>query len=313
MKFRFPTVQPILWWTEPDQGFYTMRVTSPFAMRSDGFHGALDIGNHRLYDDVVACGPGKVIAEGFLKEPWSSATTRFATGNYGGLMAVIEHAPGIVSIYAHLNQTVISVGDAVASGQKIGTIGETGSAIGQGHLHFGVQMRADLVPAGVATHTTALGLGLDVDPWPLITGRVEIDTQEEQDMRFTGSQLKVIDGAAKFTLSAASNFRAAATRQSDAIAQFPAGTPVYPSVSVDGELIGDNDQWAMCFMYVGTAYVLGYFHTSVLQAPPVPTDYTALYEAEKAKTSTLQTTIQAQTQTIAQLKTKIAAAKSALA
>ena len=42
-------------------------------------------------------------------------------------------------------------------------------------------------------------------------------------------------------------------------------------------------------------------------------DYKALYEAEKAKTSTLQTTIQAQTQTIAQLKTKIAAAKSALA
>lgn len=42
-------------------------------------------------------------------------------------------------------------------------------------------------------------------------------------------------------------------------------------------------------------------------------DYRALYEAEKAKTSTLQTTIQAQTQTIAQLKTRIAAAKSALA
>ena len=48
-----------------------------------------------------------------------------------------------------------------------------------------------------------------------------------------------------------------------------------------------------------------------LNAPPV--DYKALYEAEKAKNSTLQTTIQAQTQTIAELKTKISAAKSALA
>ena len=52
---------------------------------------------------------------------------------------------------------------------------------------------------------------------------------------------------------------------------------------------------------------------SEIQNPPVPVDYRALYEAEKAKTATLQTTIQAQTQTIAQLKTRIAAAKSALA
>lgn len=47
--------------------------------------------------------------------------------------------------------------------------------------------------------------------------------------------------------------------------------------------------------------------------PPAPIDYKALYDAERAKNATLRNTIRTQTETIAELKTKISAAKTALA
>lgn len=179
MKFRLPTALPILAFGEPDQGFSTHRVTSPFALREDGFHGGLDIGNHREGDTLVAVADGTVIACGFLKEPWSTSTTRFATGNYGGLMVVVDHG-GVISIYAHMRMRAVSTGDRVQAGDKIGEVGQTGSAIGQAHVHFGMQAPAHRVPPVVKTHPTSLGIGLDIDPWPLITGRVEL--MEDADL-----------------------------------------------------------------------------------------------------------------------------------
>lgn len=52
-----------------------------------------------------------------------------------GNVVVIEHASGLRSLYAHLNQRDVSVGDVVASGERIGLSGNTGNATGP-HLHL---------------------------------------------------------------------------------------------------------------------------------------------------------------------------------
>lgn len=179
MKFGSPMEIPILAYQTPDQGFATARVTYPFAWRSDGFHGALDIGNGREGDALLAVQDGTVIAVGNLKLPWSDPTTRFPSGNYGGLMTVVEHYPKVVSIYAHQRLVTVKAGDKVRKGQKIGEIGSTGSAsVGGAHVHFGIQAPAELVPPGLGTRPTPLGYGLDVDPWPLITGQLELLVEE---------------------------------------------------------------------------------------------------------------------------------------
>ncbi len=55
-------------------------------------------------------------------------------GIYGNCV-VIDHGLGIASLYGHLSQIAVAVGDDVARGQQIGTSGQTGLAGGD-HLHF---------------------------------------------------------------------------------------------------------------------------------------------------------------------------------
>jgi len=57
-----------------------------------------------------------------------------------GQMIVIDHGKGWQSLYAHLASILVKCGQEVYSGDKIGTIGDTGSAQGA-HLHF--ELRSD--------------------------------------------------------------------------------------------------------------------------------------------------------------------------
>lgn len=312
--FRPPVTRPLHpnSWVRP-RGSLDFRVTSPFGPRDlngdgkiDDFHGALDIGNGRLGDDVVAARDGNVIAAGYLKEPWSESTTLYPTGNFGGLMVVIGHPGGMVSIYAHLANRSVGVGERVVAGQRIGAIGDSGSAQGQGHVHFGIQ--ASKAIPGVAAHKTLYGIGLDVDPWPLITDMIPdtaLPLEEDDVQTYGGAELRPL--GAPFTLEIASHFRAASTRQSDSLAIFAAKTVVYPSVAVTGEKIGDNDQWAPCYMYVDGRYRWGFFHTSLLVPPAIDC------AAEKATIAQQAEQIAVTKTQLAEAKSKINAAKAALA
>lgn len=56
-------------------------------------------------------------------------------GGYGN-MIVIDHGNGLQSLYAHLDQVNVEVGQLVSAGEVMGTIGETGRVMNGPHLHF---------------------------------------------------------------------------------------------------------------------------------------------------------------------------------
>ena len=59
------------------------------------------------------------------------AQERIVTGN----SVVIEHLPGIMSVYFHLNTMNVTKDQIVSQGQQIGTVGTTGLSTGA-HLHW---------------------------------------------------------------------------------------------------------------------------------------------------------------------------------
>ena len=58
-------------------------------------------------------------------------------GSSAGKNVVIQHSNGYYTVYAHMSDIYVSVGQSVGRGQKIGAMGRTGVATGT-HLHFGV-------------------------------------------------------------------------------------------------------------------------------------------------------------------------------
>jgi len=90
------------------------------------FHPAIDIAAP-LFTPVVAAGAGRVSFVGHFSD--------------GAMLVLISHGDGFVTMYAHLDDgfrpPTVHVGDSVAAGQVIGTIGLTGITTGP-HLHFEV-------------------------------------------------------------------------------------------------------------------------------------------------------------------------------
>ncbi|MFO7849148.1 MAG: M23 family metallopeptidase [Spirochaetia bacterium] len=83
-----------------------------------------------------------------------------------GKSVVIEHLPGMYSIYFHLDSLDVEKGDWVEQGERIGTVGETGLATGS-HLHWEVRLN-----------------GEPMDPWELTkTGIFEIISITEGPLR----------------------------------------------------------------------------------------------------------------------------------
>jgi len=54
-----------------------------------------------------------------------------------GRTVLVDHGQGAVSAYFHLDTVIVSKGDIIRAGQRIGRVGATGLATGP-HLHFGM-------------------------------------------------------------------------------------------------------------------------------------------------------------------------------
>ena len=91
------------------------------------FHKGLDITKPGCAGEpIVASASGTVI-------------TASNTGNGYGIHVVIDHGNKISTLYAHMSECCVNVGDEVYQGQTIGYIGCTGYAYGN-HLHFEVRV-----------------------------------------------------------------------------------------------------------------------------------------------------------------------------
>ena len=93
-------------------------------------HYAIDIGN-------VMNTPIYAAAEG-------TVTTSRDGWNYGyGKYIIVDHGNGVETLYAHMNERKVSVGDEIKTGQLIGLMGNTGNVWGPTgiHLHFEVRIR----------------------------------------------------------------------------------------------------------------------------------------------------------------------------
>ena len=59
---------------------------------------------------------------------------------YAGKSVVLDHGHGIYSVYFHLSQIDVSVGDKLSRGEVLGLSGDTGRVTGP-HLHFGIMVQ----------------------------------------------------------------------------------------------------------------------------------------------------------------------------
>ena len=116
-----PMVKPLsIAWRET-AGFADERRYLYHSGGSDStLHGGIDLGA-KEGSEVLACAAGRVVF----------AASRIVTGN----TVVIEHLPGLFSIYMHLSAIATSEGAVVASGERIGSVGSTGLSTGP-HLHW---------------------------------------------------------------------------------------------------------------------------------------------------------------------------------
>lgn len=107
----------------------SFRMTSPFGRRWGRMHEGIDMaGSHG--SPILATADGVVVEAG-------------REGAYG-LMVEIRHSFGVSTVYGHLSDIDVSVGQKVSRGDKIGAMGNTGRSTGT-HLHYEVRTNGDAV------------------------------------------------------------------------------------------------------------------------------------------------------------------------
>jgi len=135
-----------IWSTTGNQIYHTgvfslpvtsTRRTSPFGFRrtnvfSDGtrsssIHAGIDFGVP-TGTEVRACGRGRVVL----------SRMRILTG----YSIVIEHAPGVYSMYYHLDRIIAEEESIVETGDLIGLVGSTGFSTGP-HLHWEIRVSGE--------------------------------------------------------------------------------------------------------------------------------------------------------------------------
>lgn len=108
------------------------RISSRFA--TSRMHPILDIFRAHRGVDVAAPHGTRIVAP-------ASGRVRYVGWRLGyGLTVELEHSGGVVSRLAHCGKSLVKVGDRVALGTPVATVGATGVATGP-HVHFEVLAR----------------------------------------------------------------------------------------------------------------------------------------------------------------------------
>ena len=97
---------------------------SRYGVRDHRLHRGVDVSIIRD-EPVVAAFPGTVVV------------SKYNQGGYGHYV-MVEHENGLSTIYGHLSERLVKVGDKVYPGDIVGLAGNTGKSSGA-HLHFEIR------------------------------------------------------------------------------------------------------------------------------------------------------------------------------
>ena len=109
-----------MYYRQPFKGEYPITQyygKTPYSANHTGIDYACPAGT-----PILASESGTVVHSGWLQGGW-------------GYCVIIRHSDGNATLYAHLGECKVSVGEKVKKGQVIGLSGSTGNSTGP-HLHF---------------------------------------------------------------------------------------------------------------------------------------------------------------------------------
>jgi len=118
------------------------RITSPFGYRQNPFSGGMSF--HPGVDLRASINtPVTAARDGVVKET--------GTLEIYGHFIIIDHDGGYQSVYAHLNEVLVTPGQKVSAGDRIALSGNSGISTGP-HLHFEIRRNGKPVdPAGLTS------------------------------------------------------------------------------------------------------------------------------------------------------------------
>lgn len=122
------------------QSIFQMRsfgVISTCLEQLNGGHEGVDISGE-MKEPVMAVEPGEVV---YVLDSCENYGSKWC-GNGWGNHVVIKHENGLYTRYAHLDMTLVEVGEKVYKSQKIGLLGSSGLSNGP-HLHLEAGFKED--------------------------------------------------------------------------------------------------------------------------------------------------------------------------
>ena len=135
--------------------------------------------------DVFAVADGTVVSvqDGKPETTPNKPMTPKTLPDFGGNQIVLEIAPNVFAVYAHLHpgSLKVKVGDNVKAGAPMAKIGNTGPSLGP-HLHFGLLNRPDLF--------TGRSLPFVIDSYTL-AGRVDFKASKGDTLAVTSNSKQV--------------------------------------------------------------------------------------------------------------------------
>jgi hypothetical protein len=216
-------------------------------------HNAIDIGNFRCGDPVIA------MAGGFARRAHDDAKAHGAPNDALGI--VIDHGNGVVTEYWHLSSFAVADRVKVRRGQLIGFVGNTGLG-GACHCHVELKVNGQRTDPEPHMFGQALTIGASNTKQP---------GGQTMALRFSGAQYRPIINR-QFTTHPVVRFRAEPNTKSAILKEFDRPVVVVPSGVVKGQRVANTkaargfklDEWFEARMHTGRAFELGYFHASTL-------------------------------------------------